>query len=203
MRALALALLVAGCGGGANDTPAVVDAGPPDLAGVYPPGPYGYLVGDTLADFTAQGYRLSPYATDSSKLPFEDIRLSEVRAAAPSCRCLFFDIAAAWCKPCQMARLSLSRLGMQGGRYCLLQTLAQGTVPGPPPGMDATRADLDAWTAGSAEDFPVVMPNETARQLLGTTAAFPTTVTIDTTTMKILAVSMGNDGVAALMASCP
>ena len=58
---LSLALAV-GCGGGGDSTPPADMATPPDMTQpadmvpVYPPEPYGPNIGDTLQNFTFQGY---------------------------------------------------------------------------------------------------------------------------------------------------
>jgi hypothetical protein len=193
----ALALVAAACG--ASATPSAIDAAPPDQLGVYPPGPYGLLVGDTLADFTALGYRLSPSATDASRLAFEQIKLSEVRAANADCRCLYLNVAASWCAVCQQQQPLLVSLVAPGGSTCIVQTLMQGTTAG----TSATKSDLDTWAARYHQDFPLLMPNDAATHLLGATADYPTTAVVEAATMKLLGTRNGEAPVADLAALCP
>src|SRR5262249_2451708 len=74
-------------------------APPPGMAlSTDPPPPYGTTPDDTIADFSAMGYRLTPQQTDPSRLPFESIRLSDLRSN-PKCRCIALVLFAAWSTP--------------------------------------------------------------------------------------------------------
>jgi thiol-disulfide isomerase/thioredoxin len=161
----------------------------PDLAQpLYPLGPYGRNIGDTVEDFSFQGYRLSPAQTDSTKLPLASIDIAEIHSQ-PACKCLLLTMGAPWCTPCQDEQAFLVQAVQQDPSLCVLEMLVDGQAQGTPP----TRADLDAWTQQYRENFPVGLINDRAAARLPDVTGLPTSVVIKPATMKILDVSQGFD----------
>src|SRR5579883_2387829 len=75
--------------------------------GAYPPGPYGATTGATLIDFQADGYRLTPSQTDSTKVAWSTgIDVAEYHRN-PACKCLMVTIGATWCSACQVEQPTL------------------------------------------------------------------------------------------------
>src|SRR6185369_12280769 len=104
-------------GGGPFDLAGGVPADLASASGTYPPGPYGMRIGETLADFSAMGYRLTPAQTDSTKLTFENIKLSDY--LTKSCSCLAITIGARWCGACQQEQPALKTVVSQHSDLCV------------------------------------------------------------------------------------
>lgn len=203
--ATALTLAAAGC----------TDSGPitlPDLVMTtdYPPGPYGYKVGDVVPDIAAMGYNLSATQTDSTKLTFGAVRLSAWRTAHPECRCIIINITAAANDPMDPAiylnqqKALIAAVAADPG-VCVFESAAliHPASPNPP---DATRADLDAWTQSVKQPWPVVLATNEVNSLLNTAGMYPLDTVVRRDTMKIQAHVVGFKAdmpLAAELAACP
>ena len=169
----------------------VADTAPPPPAGVegctggqtvvhnYPPGPYGFGVGQTLADFCLQGY-LAP-----DKQTLEPLALHDYFdwAGASGNTVLFLSAGMTWCGPCnaEAAQLPKASTDMAGKGAVIFQVL----LDGPTYGVGSTEQDLKAWDSKYMLPFHEAM--DTSRI---TVDYFPTPhppgLIIDTKTMKVL-----------------
>jgi len=166
----------------------------PDLAmpKPYPASPYGVAENQTLADFTASGYRLSPGHTDATQLPWaEDIKLSEFYYNA-ACKCMLITIGATWCTACQQEQPAVIADVEGDPNFCVLGVLQEGLT-----GATATQSDVEEWTAEYSQNFPVIQGNtKTNRLLSGTgsgTIGLPYSLIVDPATMKVLQIVEGFD----------
>ncbi|HEY8073239.1 MAG TPA: hypothetical protein VIF62_04000, partial [Labilithrix sp.] len=219
MKRFALLALLVACGSTADDgapSPVAKTPGPapqPDAPPApappppsfpilpYPSGPYGSSIGDTMADFTVQGYAMSRTERDPRELPFRDIALSEVRSD-PACSCVVvvWGAAGVACHPSIQEDETLSQLVAADPSLCVIESIfANGDEPPPSPFQTAaypTRADLDSYTLGQRESYPVGLATEsTFRALDGwTLAAHPLNFAVRPSDMKVLGFfTMGND----------
>jgi hypothetical protein len=164
-----------------------------DMAMVtYPAGPYGNQTGDTLADFTAAGYRLSRTQTDSSMLTWDtNIKLSDFHANS-ACKCMVVTIGATWCGACQQEQPTLVSDISSDPNFCVLGILQDGPNQGTP----ATQTDVDNWTQQFFQNFPVVKGTTTTDNLMqgyGSTIGLPFSLIVNPTTMKVLDSVQGYD----------
>jgi hypothetical protein len=164
----------------------------------YPPGPYSAEIGGIVTDFRVQGYALSPSQRDSRVLPFRDITLAEVRSK-PGCACLMVIWSAAGqnCNPCVEADTGMSAEVDRDPSFCVLEVLTTnfdtfGALGGPyvqPP----TRADLDTFTQGNRENYPVGLVTDGAVEALatGSVSGIPTEYVIRVSDMRLVAQILG------------
>ena len=207
-RLFALLAVVTGCstgtgGGGFFPTDGGGGGEAADLrpaAPVYPPGPYGNKIDDTLADITFKGYRLDVENTDSGSLGFEDdIKLAEYLTgagvapkASRKCKCLLITWGAGWCSACKQEQPAL-KMDIDGDPdFCVLNILQEGNAQGPL----ATKSDLDAWTQRYQQNFYVVLGSSYTKNLWKGHArngviSLPFNFVVDAKTMKILDVVQG------------
>jgi hypothetical protein len=159
----------AGVAGGA--APAPVDAGDAALALLpYPGGPYGASIGDVVADFDVQGFELSREQRDSRKLPFRDISMAEVRSH-PECTCLvvLWNATGNKCVTCTENDAVLTAALLNDRSLCALEVIYASLDSNylesrlPPP----TRADLELYTEGGRQAFPVGLYTKSALTSLG------------------------------------
>ena len=176
-------------GGMGNDAGEGDDAAPVD-PNAYPPGPYGDVEGFTLNDFQADGYRLTPSQTDSTKVPWSTgIDVIEYHRNA-ACKCLLITIGATWCGGCQVEQPELTREVMADPSFCVLGILQDGLQGGQE--APATRQDVDAWTQMFHQDFTVMQGNqETMYKVLvgngtGNSLPLPFSLIVRPDTMKIV-----------------
>jgi thiol-disulfide isomerase/thioredoxin len=160
----------------------------------YPPGPYGSSVGFTLNDFSASGYRLGPGQTDSTKLPWTTIDVSEYHES-PVCKCLLITVGATWCGDCMAEQPMLVQSHAQDPSFCVMGILQADIGPS---GMqeNATKADVDAWTQMYKQNFYVVQgSDETMYKLLdgqgystgnSGSVALPFSLIVKPSTMKVV-----------------
>lgn len=163
----------------------------------YPPGPYGVQVGGVMPDLTVLGYRLSREQRDASKLPFESIRLSEVRSD-PACQ--YVLVSWQWsgdaCPPCVQARQTLTSIVAREPTFCALEIIAHPfdaaglDVPGV--SIPPTRTDLDTVVAGTRESFPVGLATPSVtRAGLDPIPSFPDLFVLRKDDMRVLAFLQG------------
>ena len=166
----------------------------PDLARLpmagYPAGPYGNRTGDTLANQTLPGYRLTPRETDATKLPWsESIRFSDYHNDA-QCKCLLVTWGAIWCTACRQEQPTLVNDINRDPSFCVLNILQEGARQG----GTATRADVDAWTRAYRQNFHVVQGNAATRQLWnghGPSIGMPFNFIVEPRSMKLKKVVHG------------
>jgi hypothetical protein len=194
------ALLVSGCGGGADNSDG---GGSPDLAmrplppDLSPPprGPYpggcpigGPQEGDVICDISAQGFNLTPQQTDSSLLQYTTLKLDAIHSN-PMCKCLLLTESAEWCGPCQAEQSVIVDYVSNHPDFCVFGVLIDGKTPG----IRATMQDVVDWTQTFAQNFPVVGANIQTYIHLPRPDALPTNVVVDPVTMKILKIDTGID----------
>jgi hypothetical protein len=141
----------------------------------YPAGPYGTGIGDVFPDFTIVGYRMTRLHRDSTKLPFVDLRLAEVRSD-PACTCLvvIFNAAGTACGPCVQEDQTFATAMLKDPGMCAIEIIdfnydtfdSRSTDNNQP----ATRADLDAVTQAAREPFPVGLMTGATRATLSSTS---------------------------------
>lgn len=180
---IALALTMRALSGCSSSDPAAApDASAPDATTdvadaevvfptlPYPAGPYGGAIGDVFPNVSIQGYALSRTQRDSSKLPFRDVTMAEVRSD-PACTCLVVLVNAAGerCGPCSEAAATLAALVASDASFCAMElveytydTFAEGEPNQPP-----TRTDLDLHTRSARQPFPVGLASESQLRRFG------------------------------------
>ena len=169
----------------------------------YPPGPHGTGIGEVMPDLTIQGYRLSRAERDSRKLPFTNIRLSEVRSD-PECRCMLviYNVAGTGCGPCVDMDSTVASLVMRDRSICAAEIIAHSfdaldpdaSTRHPPP----TRTDLDAVVQSSRAPFPVgLTTTSVTRAGLDVIPLIPDVFVVRPSDMKILAFTQGTGGIEA------
>lgn len=165
----------------------------------YPAGPYGVAMGDVMPDLTIQGYPLSRTERDPSKLPFRNIRLSEVRSD-PACTCmvLVYNVAGSGCGFCVDLDATVAEIVARDQTICAAEIVAfsfdtldpDGGEPFPPP---PTRADLDAVVTASRPSFPVGLATTSAHEWgLDVIPAFPDFFVMHPGDMRIRAFEGGS-----------
>lgn len=200
---VATALVACGSSPAGNDAATATDVGSSvDAANAsYPPGPYGTAVGDTMADFTMQGYALSPTSTDPTGMSLTSIRLSDVRATAGcSCLIVLFNSELRWCPPCNMVMSTYASFVASMPSVCSVEVVLgnppvlsdSGATDGGLPTGYPTMAEFDMAARASTHTYPVGMENDAARIALGTPDAVPTFYVIDPATMRIRAIEVGS-----------
>ncbi|HEY8039371.1 MAG TPA: hypothetical protein VIF15_06235 [Polyangiaceae bacterium] len=180
-----------GSGGGDDGGPGTgpgSDAGSLD-PGAYPPGPYGSAPGFTLNHFTAQGYRLGPGQTDSTRLPWVTIDTDEYHQS-PVCKCLVVTVGATWCGDCQAEQPMLTQEHAQDPSFCVLGILQADIGPSGNQ-QNATKADVDAWTQQFKQNFYVVQGTAVTMQDLVVghgqgSVALPFSLVVRPDTMKVV-----------------
>ncbi len=135
MRFVVIAVLaLIGCGAPTDPTP----NRPPPSSGDYPPGPYGYGQGTTIANLDFIG-KVSPMPTDYSTLPMQPITLGDVRQ---NTKLILIDGAARWCTPCNRDQPNMktieSTYASRG--VTTMEVLVEGGY-----GVAATDNDINRW----------------------------------------------------------
>ena len=169
----------------------------PDLAVLgYPGGPYGGDAGETLGNFVAAAYLLSPAQRDPGKLPVENVYLSDFRR----CRCLLVTVEAFWCPPCKFEQPHLVAAVERDPSICLVEILAQGAVKPHYP----TLQELAIWAQTYRLNFPLIAGNSFTRASFPN-KFFPTTYVVRTDSMQIVdqLVGASEDLVSEALKHCP
>jgi hypothetical protein len=166
--------------------------GPGDLAmaPAYPAGPYGNQVGQTLADFSMAGYRLTPQQTDSTQLPWDtSISIADFYAKAQSgaCSCMLISVGATWCGACQDEQPSVISDVQSDPTFCVLGILQDGQNPG----VNATQQDVTDWTQTFHQNFTVAQGSSRTEALFngwdsGGSIGLPFNLILQPKTMKVL-----------------
>jgi hypothetical protein len=158
----------------------------PVVGNQYPSGPYGINVGDTIANFSWDGFIAGNHTTVSLADEFQH----------PDADVLVITQCALWCGPCQQEDSWLkARMPGWNGRVQVLDALADGNIPGIPP------------TVTQAHNFDVVLgpgfdvaidPNHTFfpfDQLPPDQQGYPVTIVVNNRNMKITYIHLGFDDV--------
>jgi hypothetical protein len=171
-----------------SDAPPVV---PP-----YPAGPYGIGLGQVMPDIAVQGYRMTRDDRDASTLPFETIKLAEVRADATCENVLVLWDWAGAILSCTEMRAAVVALVAKDPTYCVLEVVAhaansiKGNVA--PWDVPPTRADVDETVKDSHEPFAVGMSSFGVREAgLEELPFFPVLFVMKKSDMRVAAVIEG------------
>ncbi len=181
----------------------------------YPAGPFGIGVGSVIANYNFVGYAdaatttatmqalsladfYNPHGRDPSYQPAAgepDDRLFPAdsgyeNAGKAKPTVLLIDIACVWCGPCNdeagtIIPMKHDLYSACGGEFFL--DLHDSLTPGTP----ATPTNLRNWTSMYKVSFPAALDPSFQLDKLFAAQAFPQNMIIDTTTMKIAAVTAG------------
>lgn len=169
----------------------------PELSyAAYPAGPYGYGVGATIANLSFMGWR-DPVKSNYDVNQFDSVSLAEFynpNGAVDKPRLLLVNASAVWCVVCRAEYAQLhgdktyERFEPQGVE--VLGVLFEDNDGNP-----AKPLDLQQW--GSYKDFnvkfPLVLDPGFKLSKYFTSDATPMNMLIDTTSMRIINITMGYD----------
>jgi hypothetical protein len=175
MRAALVALIVAAaCGPPTDPTPNRAPRGDNG----YPPGPYGYATGATIANLSFIG-KSSPVPTDYSLLPMQSIALADVREDATL---IVLEGAARWCQPCNRDQPAMSALqaAYAPKGVVTMEVLVEGGY-----GIAATDNDINRWAAQYQLSGIIVIDPELSISKYADVTAFPVYLVVRAATMKI------------------
>lgn len=175
MRFVIIAVLaLIGCGAPSDPTP---NRAPPS-SGDYPPGPYGYGQGTTIANLNFIG-KQSATATDYSTLPMQPISLAQVR---PNTKLILIDGAARWCTPCNRDQPTMRQIdatyGPQG--VATMEVLVEGGY-----GVAATDDDINRWAQQYQLSGIIAIDPEYQLAKYADITAFPVYMVVRTSTMRV------------------
>ena len=176
----------AAAGGSPTGSGGTTGALPPGLN--YPAGPYGIVVGSTIADIQFRGLRNPKNA--NFKFEGEKVEIISLHdfynptkdLSRP--RALLVAASAGWCGPCRLEAAE----SMANYRYWqprgaeFLTTLFDGETAGTP----ATPADGGGWAKDFKLEYPVVTDPNQKMGAYANLQAVPFNLVLDLTTMKIV-----------------
>lgn len=159
----------------------------------YPVGPYGYGVGDTIANFSLQGYRDTdadpdddPFNEEPCEIHMEDFFSGQDLGA----RVLLLNVSAGWCSVCQDEARSLRTIWdeykVKGGRFYTV--LFQDTQENP-----ADLADIKEWGTYFGSKWPHGADPTDSLSPYFPEPSVPLNIYVDLLTMKIVEVHVGFD----------
>lgn len=179
------------------DAGAPADAGPSDGAdagedpNAYPPGPYGGNVGDTIENFTFNGYvneHPSEGAVEASGY-VEGFTLQDVRELEQY-DYLLVNVAAEWCSGCRIEAQTIPGLyepWANRGGY-IMSVITQDNS-----GRTASKRNLDRWINTYPINYTMLHdPQDFIYDRIGP-ESLPLNMIIDLRTMKILHRVIGED----------
>jgi hypothetical protein len=188
--ALALLLLVAGCG---SNRPEI----PPELLGNdsgcntvgYPKGPYGVDQGALAADACFRGWR-RPNETAHEQSTLEDLSLGSFHDPyGERYELVLVNTAALWCSVCQVEHRDLPRryeeLSSRG--LVVLSALFQDERANP-----ADVSDLTAWVETFDVPFPMVLDPAYQLGAYASAETAPLNLVLDARTMRIVEKYVGD-----------
>jgi hypothetical protein len=161
-----------------------------------PAGPYGTAKGATIANLSFIGWH-DPAASGYTRANFETVRLSDFYnpAKAPEApRVLVINASAVWCSVCRAEYTHLSRdqiyVNYRPKGIEILGVLFEDND-----GFPARPQDLELWGGanGFQVPFPLVLDPGFKSGIYFASDATPLNMIIDTSTMKILDITMGFD----------
>lgn len=196
--AVSLALLTAavGCGTSPGETIHQSYGGtkgleaPKGSSAIYPAGPYGVRVGDTVADASFLGYA-SADDRELHPVSFHDFYDPD---GSKNSKVLYFSIAALWCQPCNVEAGDLGTIveDMAPKGYVFMQMLDAGETFHSL--LPATEDDLNTWYDQYSLPFPIVLDPAKKLRTYFDSDGIPFSMIVATDTMKILASSSGYVG---------
>jgi hypothetical protein len=210
MRSLVLLTFVAFALGCSNKPSAMMDGGGGGDGGCssctdknpngdcYPDSNQGSEVGQTIPNFTFQGYLNLDPTMKTKPGTLTTIKLSDFYdPGRKKYKLLRIITSAGWCGPCIMETQYLAMAGSTPEKLAaegvvFLQALLEGTTAG----KASTQMDLDDWIMKWQPNFTELLdPNGANLSVFGAASAVPFSVTVDACSMKILARDQGfSDG---------
>ena len=172
VAALAMA---SGCGAPTDPTP----NRPAPTSGDYPPGPYGYAQGTTIANLEFIG-KQSPTATDYSMLPMQPISLGDVRQNATL---ILIDGAARWCTPCNVDQPAMRTIEASYAPrgVATMEVLVEGGSIG----VAATADDINRWAPQYQLAGIIAIDPGYALAQYADVSAFPVYMIVRASTMRV------------------
>jgi thiol-disulfide isomerase/thioredoxin len=163
----------------------------PSTPSSYPAGPYGYVTGSTVDNYSFLG-KLPPTSGGGYKTEMmQKIDLASVRAD-PSVKVILIEGSALWCHFCNAEAPTVKALeqkyASQGFR--VVEVMAESSQPGLP----ATEADLNVWAQryGLSDYTMVIDPSNTIGQYADV-SAFPLHLLVTSKDMKLSWMYVGGD----------
>ncbi len=172
--------LAVGCGPPTDPTP----NRPAPTTGDYPPGPYGYGQGTTIANLNFIG-KISPAPTDYSQLPMQPISLGDVRANA---KLILIDGAARWCTPCnydQPEMVNIENTYAPKG-VTTMEIVVEGGY-----GVAATSDDINRWAQQHALSGIIAIDPQYQLAKYADVTAFPLYMVVRASTMRVEYMQVG------------
>lgn len=170
---IALGPLV-GCGAPTDPTP----NRPAATSGDYPPRPYGYAAGTTIADLQFTG-KQSPTHVDYSTLPMQTVTFGDIRQNA---KLILLEGSARWCTPCNRDQPTMRTIeanyAAQG--VTTMEVLVEGQF-----GVPAAQEDIDRWANMYMLAGIIAIDPSYEISKYADVTAFPMYMVIRTSTMKI------------------
>lgn len=158
----------------------------------YPPGPFGYAVGATIADLelVAKGDPDDPLPRDYSTLGLEPLRLSEFYGR-PDIRLVLLVGIAAWCDFCAAEQSVLNDIvdSMHRRGVRVVQVMLDSRIPG----VAARAEDIDRWAALHRSRMPIALDPQRVLLNYADRQAFPVNLIVRTSDMEILHMAVGYD----------
>jgi len=169
-------LVVAGIGCGAPTDPTPNRA--PPAGADYPPGPYGYGQGTTMANLSFLG-KQSPTATDYTPLSMNAITLADVRKTS---KLIFIDGAARWCTPCNQDQPAVRAIeaNYADKGVTTMEVLVEGGI-----GVTATSDDINRWATQYQLSGIIAIDPAFELAKYADVTAFPVYIVVRASTMQI------------------
>jgi hypothetical protein len=181
LSTLVIAMLaLPACGPPTDPTP---NRAPPSSAD-YPPPPYGYGEGTTMANLNFIG-KTSPTPTDYSTLPMQPITMADVRQNA---KLILIDGAARWCGPCnrdQPEMVNLEATYASKG-VAILEIVVEGGY-----GVAATSDDINRWAQQHALSGTIAIDPGYELAKYADVTAFPLYIVVRADTMRVEHLQVG------------
>jgi hypothetical protein len=167
-------LAVAGCGAPTDPTPNRMAVG----TGDYPPPPYGYAGGTTIADLQFVG-KQSPGPADYQELPMQALSLATLRQDT---KLIVLEGAARWCVPCNRDQPAMKSLAATYGPrgVTTVEVLVEGTY-----GVAAKEEDISRWASTYQLSGIIAIDPDYELSKYADVTAFPVYLVIRAATMKI------------------
>jgi thiol-disulfide isomerase/thioredoxin len=170
---LIVPLLLAAC----TPTETTPNRAPP-TSGDYPPGPYGYGMGTTMANLNFIG-KQSPTPTDYSTLPMQPITMADVRKDA---KLILIDGAARWCTPCNYDQPEMVTLeaNYASKGVAIMEVVVEGSY-----GVAATDNDINRWALQHALSGIITIDPGYELAKYADVTAFPLYIVVRADTMRV------------------
>ena len=177
---LVLPLATLACGPPTDPTP---NRAPPS-SGDYPPPPYGYGEGTTMANLNFIG-KTSPVPTDYSTLPMMPITMADVRTDA---KLILIDGAARWCGPCNRDQPEMVNLeaSYASKGVAIMEIVVEGSY-----GVAATSDDINRWAQQHALSGIIAIDPGYELAKYADVTAFPLYIVVRADTMRVEHLQVG------------